>query len=112
MSIPALIINDRFDVLAMNPLATRLLIGIATAPRGKRNLARYLFLDPGARDFYVEWDEVTAATTGQLRLAAGRHPGDRDLAALIAELSADSADFRALWAAGDVEQRSSGAKWL
>jgi transcriptional regulator with XRE-family HTH domain len=111
--LPALIINDRFDVLAANPLATLLFLDITTAHGpGAPNLARFLFLDPGARDFYVEWDEVAAATTGQLRLSAGRHPQDRDLAALVAELTTHSADFRALWAAGDVEQRSSGAKSL
>jgi len=81
--IPALIINDRFDVLAANRLAARLFTGITPAPDVTCNLARYLFLDPGARDFYLEWEEVATATAGQLRLAAGCHPDDRDLTALI-----------------------------
>lgn len=110
--IPALIINDRFDLLAANALATALFAGIRTDPAGRRNLASYLFLDPGARDFYVEWADVAAATAGQLRLAIGHHAGDSGLAALIAHLSAGSEEFRTLWAAGDVEQRSSGAKSL
>lgn len=110
--IPALIINDRFDVLVANRLATRLFTGILLAPDVTYNLARSLFLDPGARDFYLEWEEVATATAGQLRLATGRHPDDRDLAALVSELATGSAVFRALWAAGDVEQRSSGAKSL
>ncbi|MGI5225154.1 helix-turn-helix transcriptional regulator [Actinoallomurus sp. CA-142502] len=110
--IPALIINDYFEVLAANSLATRLLIDVTTAKSGTHNLARYLFLDPGARDFYVEWDEVAAATAGQMRLSAGQYPRDPQLAALIAELTTYSEDFRALWNAGNVEQRSSGVKSL
>ncbi|MEW9534039.1 helix-turn-helix transcriptional regulator [Microbispora sp. NPDC049125] len=110
--IPALIINDHFDVLAANPLAIRLLVDV-TAPRsGVPNLARYLFLDPGAHDFYVEWDEVAIATVGQLRLTVGQYPHDPDVAALISELTARSEDFRRLWIVGNVEQRSSGAKSL
>lgn len=108
--LPALIINDRFDVLAANPLATRLLIDVTTSERGAANLARYLFLASDARDFYGEWDEVAAATAGQLRLSAGRHPHDRVLAALVAELTEGSEAFRELWNAGGIEQRSSGAK--
>jgi transcriptional regulator with XRE-family HTH domain len=108
--LPALIINDRFDVLAANPLAERLLIDVAATGRGTPNLARYLFLEPAARDFYVEWDQVAAATAGQLRLSAGQYPHDRDLAALVSELTTRSETFRELWNAGNVEQRSSGAK--
>ncbi|MGW1991466.1 helix-turn-helix transcriptional regulator [Embleya sp. NPDC001921] len=108
--VPALVVNDRFDVLAANALGLRLFVGIATVEPAARNLARYLFLDPDARDFYVEWDEVAAATAAQLRLAEGRRPGDRELGALIAELSSGSAEFRVFWDAGDVEQRSHGIK--
>ncbi|NIH80838.1 helix-turn-helix transcriptional regulator [Amycolatopsis viridis] len=101
--VPALVINDRFDVLAVNGPAGRLF-------GEKQNLARELFLDPAARDFYVEWDEVAAATAAQLRLVAGRHPGDADLARLVAELSERSTEFRRLWSTGDVELRAFGAK--
>lgn len=107
--VPALVINDCFDVLAANPLATRLLVDVTATRSGTPNLARYLFLDPGARDFYAEWDAVAAETAGQLRLSAGRYPRDGALAALVAELMT-CADFRALWDAGGVAQRSSGAK--
>lgn len=107
---PALIIDDCFDVLAANSLATRLFVDTATTGPGPANLARYLFLDAGARNFYVEWDEVAAATVGQLRLSAGRHPADHALAVLICELIDGSEEFRARWTVGNVEQRTFGAK--
>ncbi|MDL4813425.1 helix-turn-helix domain-containing protein [Actinomadura opuntiae] len=111
--VPAMIINDRFDVPAANPLAARLFAGaLAGQDAAGRNLARYLFLDPAARDFYVTWDEVAAATAAQLRLVSARHPGDHALAGLIDELHAGSARFRELWAAGDVQLRTFGVKNL
>ncbi|GHF16599.1 DNA-binding protein [Amycolatopsis deserti] len=102
-SVLALVITDRFDVLAANSLASRL-FGEA------QNLARTLFLDPAARDLYVEWEEVAAATAAQLRLVAGRHPDDADLAELVADLSGQSAEFRRMWDTGDVELRAFGTK--
>lgn len=112
LTIPGLVINDRFDVLALNALGRRL-FGPATAePSGRWNLARYLFLDPAARTFYVEWPQVAAATAGQLRDTAARFPSDRELALLIADLHAGSADFAGLWDRGDVEIRTHGTKTL
>ena len=95
------------DVLAANKLATRL-FGL---PEGA-SLARFVLLEPAARDLYVEWDDTAAAIVGCLRLAAGRHPADRRLAELIADLSRRSPKFRECWAAGEVDLRSSGVKRL
>lgn len=102
---PAMVINDRFDVLAANPLATALFPDAA-------NLARHLFLDPAARTFYLEWSEIAAATAAQLRLTATRHPADHRLTALVNELTRSSADFGTYWSSGDVELRSYGTKSL
>ncbi|MEV5575445.1 helix-turn-helix transcriptional regulator [Spirillospora sp. NPDC052269] len=108
--VAALVITDGFDVLAANPPAVRLLGDAVSGPAA--NLARHLFLVPSARDLYVDWADVAAATAAQLRLAVGRHPADAGLAALIADLTRDSADFRVLWATQDVELRTAGAKRL
>lgn len=99
---PALIVNHRWDVLSANHLAGVLF--------PSDNLARYAFLDPAARAFYDDWDEVTATTVGQLRLSATQFPGDRALATLVGELSMASTEFRTLWAGRDVKQRTHGVK--
>ncbi|NRQ40497.1 helix-turn-helix domain-containing protein [Nonomuraea sp. NN258] len=107
---PALVIDDRFDVLAANAVAARLFL-LAPSTDGERpNLAAQLFLDPGSRNFYVDWDEVTAATAGQLRVTAGLHPGDRRLSRLIRRLHEGSETFRLLWGARDVSARTRGLK--
>ncbi|GAA4635318.1 helix-turn-helix transcriptional regulator [Actinoallomurus vinaceus] len=110
MSVPALVINDRFDVLALNPAAERIFLPAAGGSASGVNLARFLFLSPESRDFYVEWDQVAAETVGQLRVAAGRHPGDAELSALIRELHGGSDAFRRSWAGGDVGVRTHGVK--
>lgn len=110
VKVPAMVLTDRFDVLAMNPVAKRLFVPAAAVPPGRWNLARFLFLAPEGREFYVEWDEVAAATVGQLRATAGRHPDDQELAELIAQLRAGSDTFGRLWGRADVEVRTHGAK--
>ncbi|MCP2342830.1 helix-turn-helix domain-containing protein [Actinomadura rupiterrae] len=108
LAAPAMVINDRFDVLAFNPVARMLFVGALEGG----NLARFLFLEPAGRAFYVDWDEVAASTAGQLRVAAARRPGDPSMARLVGELSAGSPEFARLWAAGDVDLRTHGAKNL
>lgn len=45
-----------------------------------------------------------------LRLDAGCHPGDPQLATLVEELSGDSAEFRRLWADHNVLGKTRGRK--
>ena len=68
----------------------------ATGP-GPANSARYVFLDPSARDFYIDWDRAASDVVAILRTAAGRDPDDRDLIELIGELSTQSDKFRTRW---------------
>jgi len=110
VTVPAIIINDRFDVLALNPIAERLFVPAAAVRLGEWNLARFLFLTREGRHFYAEWDDTAAATTGQLRVAVSQHPKDQDLADLVQELQAGSEAFRRLWSAGDVDVRTHGTK--
>jgi hypothetical protein len=76
------------------------------------NLARYIFLDPSAEDFYVDYELAKNLTVAMLRTTAGRDPLDRILSDLIGELSTRSSDFSARWAKHNVYQHSSGRKVL
>ena len=110
LTVPAMVLTDRFDVLALNPIAKRLFPPATGAALSQWNLARFLYLAPEARSFYVEWDAVAAATAGQLRAAAGRYPDDEVLAQLISELRRTSETFDVSWARADVEMRTHGTK--
>ena len=107
--IPAFVRNGRMDVLAMNDLARELYHPGGEAPE-PTNYARYLFLDPAAQEATADWDGMAADTVAILRQESGRVPHDGDLAALIAELSAGSGAFRAMWASHEVRFHRNGVK--
>lgn len=109
---PAFATNHRLDVVAWNALGAELVGGLGDPGRRDPNNARYLFLDPASRSVYPEWEDRAAEAVGQLRVAAGRSPDDAELAALIAELSGASADFRRIWGTGEVVMCAAGRKRL
>lgn len=109
--VPAFVLGRRMDVLAWNALGDAV-NGFSTRPGGAPNAARQTFLDPAAREFYVQWDAVAAETVAYLRRDAGLHPGDGVLAALIGELSLRSEDFGRLWADHQVREKTHGVKLI
>jgi hypothetical protein len=74
------------------------------------NAARFVFLDPRAREFYLDWNRIARDVVATLRSAAGRNPFDRDLTDLVGELSTRSEEFRQHWARHDVRFHISGVK--
>jgi len=106
---PAFVLGRRMDVLAWNALGDAL-SGFSRMPAAERNMPRQAFLDPGARELYPDWPAVAAETVAHLRLDAGLHPDDKELAALVGELSLKSEDFRRLWADHQVKAKTYGVK--
>ncbi|MEW2397953.1 helix-turn-helix transcriptional regulator [Streptomyces sp. NPDC046862] len=82
---PAFVANHRQDVLAANQLARALITDWDAIPYRERNFARYVLLDPAARELYTNWDEVAERVVADLRLVTGRHPDDARLNELIGE---------------------------
>jgi transcriptional regulator with XRE-family HTH domain len=108
----AFVHNARLDNLATNELGRALysdMFSRAAGP-GPVNSARYVFLDPGAREFYADWDRAASDVVAVLRYAAGRDPYDRDLSDLVGELSTRSDEFRTRWAAHNVRLHDTGIK--
>ncbi|MGC5411816.1 transcriptional regulator, partial [Streptomyces sp. DT225] len=95
--------------LAWNALGDAL-SGFSGMPDAERNMPRQAFLAPGARELYPDWPAVAAETVAHLRLDAGLHPDDKELAALVGELSLKSEDFRRLWADHQVKAKTYGVK--
>ncbi|MDT7805997.1 MAG: hypothetical protein QOI78_9430 [Actinomycetota bacterium] len=109
---PAFVLNGRLDILAANALGHALYSPIYAGPVSPPNLARFVFLDPHAGEFFREWDTVANDTVAMLRAEAGRDPYDRRLSDLIGELSTRSDEFRARWAAHNVRIHTTGVKLL
>ncbi|MFJ1793372.1 helix-turn-helix transcriptional regulator [Kitasatospora griseola] len=107
---PAWIVDQRADVLATNPLARALLAPLLDDPDARGNTARFTFLSPAARSFYLEWERTADASAANLRTAAGRDPRDKALTDLIGELAARSDAFSTRWSAHAVRLHRTGTK--
>ncbi|RPE47112.1 helix-turn-helix protein [Streptomyces sp. Ag109_O5-1] len=112
MSTPALVWNGYFDTLTVNRLGRALFSPVLQERHLPVNHARYLFLDPGAREFFSEWEATADDAVATLRWQAGRNPYDKALTELIGELSTRSESFRARWAAHNVHMHRNGVKRL
>jgi transcriptional regulator with XRE-family HTH domain len=110
----ALVTDERHDVLATNSLARALYAPLfssaTTLDSGRANLARYHFLDPGARDFYGNWHLTADMLVAALRTEAGRNPHDVETRELVGELTTTSADFRTRWNTHDILIHARGTK--
>jgi transcriptional regulator with XRE-family HTH domain len=108
--LPALVHNGRLDILYANQLATALYSEQFLDPVRPPNSARFMFLDPRARTFYVDWATTANDIVAALRGEAGRNPFDRALTDLIGLLSTRSDEFRVRWASHDVRFHRTGTK--
>ncbi|MFP7833919.1 helix-turn-helix transcriptional regulator [Marisediminicola sp. LYQ134] len=104
--LPALIIGQRAEVLARNALLATVLHDL---PVGS-SLARFMFLDPVARERIVNWETFASTTVASLRRDLARHPHDRRLAALVDDLRAADADAERWWNDHGVRDYASVAK--
>ncbi|WP_329138461.1 helix-turn-helix transcriptional regulator [Streptomyces sp. NBC_01476] len=110
----AMVANKRHDILAVNPLGRALHAPVfessTTRERGHANLARYHFLDPGARDFYGDWNVTADVLVALLRAEAGRNPHERAMQDLVGELTTLSPEFRTRWATYNILIHKRGEK--
>jgi transcriptional regulator with XRE-family HTH domain len=98
LPLPAVLLNRYEVVLAANPSAGALSPGFTPG----QNFLRWLLLDPGALELYLDWDAATAIAVSETREVAGSDLDDPGLRALIDELAAASERFREVWARADV----------
>ncbi|MEU2430980.1 helix-turn-helix transcriptional regulator [Streptomyces sp. NPDC007861] len=110
--VPAFLVGRRLDILGWNTMARALLGDFPSMPPEERNMAWMVFLHPGARELYVDWESKAVEVVSILRLCAGYDPDDHQLSALVGELSVKSDTFRRLWAAHTVQDKGHGIKRL
>lgn len=90
---PAIVLGGAFDVLAGNALAYALFDDFRQGP----NLLAKIFLDPDARTFYRDWEDVARYTVAGFRLLQGRRPDDPRIQQVVDDLSRESPDFVEMW---------------
>ncbi|MET7573304.1 helix-turn-helix transcriptional regulator [Streptomyces sp. NPDC005492] len=103
---PAYVISRSMDLLAWNSGGLALFAGLDDWPAKHRNLARYFFLHPAARELFADnWDRQITACVARLRAVAGTAPDAPDLTNLVGELLLKSPDFAGLWERYEVTGR-------
>ncbi|SDW77065.1 Helix-turn-helix domain-containing protein [Arthrobacter sp. cf158] len=108
--VPAYVRNGRRDILAANKLGHALYSELFADPGRPVNVARFVFLSPKARAFFIDWEGAANDLVAVLRTEAGRNPYDRALTDLVGELSMRSEEFRTRWAAHNVRYHRTGLK--
>lgn len=73
---------------------------------------RFLFLDPRARDFFVDWRQWADEAVQYLRASRARYPQDAGVNELVCELHAACEEFRTAWEAHEVTYRATGRRRL
>ena len=107
---PAIVGNNRSDLLATNHLGRALYADLYNDPTTPPNFARFTFLDSAAHRFYPDWDLAADMTVANLRTAAGQDPHNKSLHDLVGELSTRSDEFRRRWGAHNVRTHGTGTK--
>lgn len=110
VGVPAFVQNSRLDVLSANQLGEAFYALQYAAPARPVNAARFVFLDPRAREFFLDWERIADDSVGILRAEAGRDPYDKRLSDLVGELSTRSDEFRVRWATHHVKLHRTGIK--
>ncbi|MFJ6460353.1 helix-turn-helix transcriptional regulator [Streptomyces sp. NPDC091387] len=111
---PAMVLSDLGEILAQNRAAA-LLTGDHVDFAGDRRYTVYRwFTDPAARSAAPAEDQEHHARylVADLRAAAGRRSGDREVTGLVERLQAASDDFSRLWAEHEVSVRRADRKTI
>lgn len=108
MAVPAYLLDRLWTARAWNSAAAHLF-----APwlgGGEPCLLAFVFRNPAARDFIVDWEGRARRLIAEFRADTAPAPDDPALAALVAGLRADSPDFARLWEDHAVATRDGGAR--
>lgn len=107
---PVWVRDRRMNFIAANPLGRALYAPMLEDPVNQRNTARFTFLNPVSRNFFMDWEQGADDVVATMRTYAGQHPRDKELTDVIGELVARSDSFSSRWASHHVRHHRSGTK--
>lgn len=114
IAIPAYVLGRTWDVLAWNKPAAALFTGWlgkrAREHEPPRNLLRFVFLDPAARRFIVDWETRASRIVAEFRADCRTRLNEPVLARLIDELKQGSPEFARFWKRHHVMERQGGRR--
>ena len=97
---PAMVVGSGLDILTANPLAAALYSPAGPQP----NLLLFTFLDPQAREFFVDWEIVAGGPSPACMRSSTPYDASTRRHALVTRLCDESVDFARMWAKHEVRQ--------
>lgn len=105
---PAYVLDRDWNALAWNLAAARLFAGWLDGD--ERNLLRYVFLDPVARQLIADWETRALRLAAEFRADYSRHLAAPATRTLVDALRAESPFFEKAWQAHAVTEREGGER--
>lgn len=108
ISLPALVMTRRWDVVAWNELVARIFRDYAKLPPDQRNLLKILLTSPQYRQDPAEYEGIARRVLAKFRVDYSQAAGDPAFEALIDELNTECEAFRRLWPSAEIRTRTEG----
>ncbi len=108
LSMPALIINNRWDVIDWNRIFTRVFGDYGAMPLERRNVLGVLFSEPEFRSDPAGFEAMCRRVVAKLHVDYSRAGDDPAFEALVEELGRTSETFSRHWRTQAVDTRSIG----
>jgi transcriptional regulator with XRE-family HTH domain len=109
-TLPASVVNERFDLLAWNAAFAALFPATVAVPRAERNTLWLCFTGSACCHPYVNRADQLGRMVAQLRAAYGRHLGEPAWTGFVRRLQSASPDFARMWAQQEVSSPASYLK--
>jgi transcriptional regulator with XRE-family HTH domain len=107
---PAYLLDRNWTARAWNKAAARLFVGWLDPSSDDRNLLRFVFLAPGARELICDWRERARRVVAEFRAQGSTYRDDPISSELVTALRRDSPDFARFWQEHGVLGREGGAR--
>ncbi|TCC35849.1 helix-turn-helix transcriptional regulator [Kribbella speibonae] len=109
---PAVVLNERYDILAFNEAYCRVVLDLDTVPVEERNMLWLNFVSDGWKCSFVDAEMTKHHMVASFRAASADHLGDALWQDLIQGLLGSSTYFAELWERYDVAAPSTRTKML
>jgi transcriptional regulator with XRE-family HTH domain len=107
---PAYVLDRHWDAVVWNRPATELFAAWLGARATERNLLRFVFMDPAARQLIIDWSQRATRLVAEFRADTAAWQDDTVRKSLVQELSDSSAEFAAAWRSQQVMSRDGGRR--
>jgi transcriptional regulator with XRE-family HTH domain len=110
---PAYVLDRHWDAVVWNKAATELFAAwLGARADADRNLLRFVFLQPAARKFIVNWNDRARRLVAEYRADTAAWRDDPVRKALVQDLGDASPEFAAAWKSQQVLSRDGGRRSL